>query len=105
MPEVAAGPLRVEVAYAEPGAQLLQVLGLPAGATVADALAGSELARRFPALDLATVRLGVFSRPATLATVLRDGDRVEVYRPLLVNPKEVRRQRAERNRAKPARPG
>ena len=105
MPETAAGLLRVEVAYAEPGAQFLQALQLPAGATVAAALAASELARRFPALDLTAARLGIFSRPATSATVLRDGDRVEVYRPLQVNPKEVRRQRAERNRAKPARPG
>lgn len=110
MPESPAGLLRVEVAYAEPSAQFLQAVQLPAGATAAEALAASELARRFPALDLAAARLGIFSRPATPATALRDGDRVEVYRPLQVNPKEVRRERAERNRAKgdrakPARPG
>jgi putative ubiquitin-RnfH superfamily antitoxin RatB of RatAB toxin-antitoxin module len=105
MPESESGVLRVEVAYAEPGAQFLQALTLPEGATIAAALAASELSRRFPALDLALAKLGVFSRPATPATRLRDGDRVEVYRPLLANPKAVRRERAERNRVKPARPG
>jgi uncharacterized protein len=90
--------LAVEVAYVEPGRQFLQALRLPAGATVADALAASELARQFPQLDLAQSRLGIFSRPATPATPLRDGDRVEVYRPLLANPKEVRRRRAEDSR-------
>lgn len=91
--------IRVEVAYVEPGRQFLQSLRLVAGATVADAVAASELRLRFPALDLEQGRFGIFSRPATPATRLQDGDRVEVYRPLIANPKEVRRQRALRNAA------
>lgn len=87
--------LRVEVAYVEPGRQFLQVLQLPAGADVAQALAAAELARQFPQLDIDQCRLGIFSRPATPATLLRDGDRIEVYRPLIANPKDVRRRRAE----------
>lgn len=86
--------LRVEVAYVEPGRQFLQALDLVAGASVADAIAASALAERFPQLDIAALRAGVFSRPATRETVLRDGDRVELYRPLLADPKEVRRRRA-----------
>lgn len=88
--------LQVEVAYVEPGRQFLQGVDLPVGATVADALAAVALQQHFPALDLAGTKLGIFSRPATLASVLRDGDRVEVYRPLQVDPKAVRRQRAAR---------
>ncbi|GMV31554.1 MAG: hypothetical protein AMXMBFR59_36790 [Rhodanobacteraceae bacterium] len=88
--------IRAEVAYVEPGRQFLQVLSLPAGATVGDALAASDLQQNFPALDVSSARVGVFSRPATRDTLLRDGDRVEVYRALIANPKEVRRQRAER---------
>lgn len=87
--------LRIEVAYVAPGQPFLQALQLPAGACVADALQASALRLHFPELDLAVSRVGIFSRPATPATPLRDGDRVEIYRPLLVNPKEVRRRRAE----------
>lgn len=88
--------IRVEIAYVEPGRQFLQALSLTAGATVGDALAASDLQRNFPALDVASARVGVFSRPATRDTLLRDADRVEVYRALIANPKEVRRQRAVR---------
>ncbi|TDR41963.1 hypothetical protein DFR29_10919 [Tahibacter aquaticus] len=86
--------LRAEVAYVEPGRQFLQAVELPAGATVADALAACGLAQQFPQLDLASCKLGLFSRPATPATLLHEGDRVEVYRPLIANPKDVRRARA-----------
>lgn len=94
--------LRIEVAYVEPGRQFLQVLELPADATVAQALAACDLALQFPGLDLAASKLGIFSRPATRETRLRDGDRVEVYRPLIANPKAARRERAEQ--ARPKRP-
>ena len=86
--------IAIEVAYVEPGRQFLQALTVPAGATVGDAIDASELRRNFPELDVDAARVGVFSRPATRETALRDGDRVEVYRALIANPKEVRRQRA-----------
>jgi len=91
--------ITVEVAYVEPGRQFLQTLSVPTGATVADALVASTLSRDVPALDIGAARVGVFSRPATRETVLRDGDRVEVYRALIANPKEVRRQRAGKGKA------
>lgn len=86
--------VRVEIAYVEPGRQFLQALDLAAGASIAEAIAASALAERFPLLDTASLRVGVFSRPATRDTLLRDGDRVELYRSLIADPKEVRRRRA-----------
>lgn len=70
-----------------------------AGATVADAIACSEIREQSPQVEIHEDRLGIFSRKATLATLLRAGDRVEIYRPLKVDPKEARRRRA-RNSAK-----
>lgn len=71
---------------------------LPAGATVAEALARSDLGARHPELDLARALVGVFGRVAGRAAVLADGDRVEVYRPLLIEPKARRESRAARTR-------
>jgi uncharacterized protein len=70
---------------------------LPAGATVADALLASALAQRH--LGLADLRVGVWSRPCERTTLLREGDRVELYRPLQVDPKEARRQRYQQHKA------
>jgi uncharacterized protein len=86
--------ISVEVVYIDPPREFLCAVELAEGAVVADALAASGLAREFPLLDLATAPVGIFSRPATLRTALRAGDRVEVYRALKVDPKEVRRRRA-----------
>ena len=88
--------IRVEVAYVEPPREFLHAVELDAGATVADAIAASGIADTFPALDAAQCKVGVFARPATHDRVLRDGDRVEIYRPLIVNPKEARRRRAQK---------
>lgn len=72
-------------------------LVLPAGASVADALRASGLVQRH-GLDESTLRAGVWCRPKEAATLLRDRDRVEIYRPLKVDPKEARRQRYKRHR-------
>ena len=90
----AAAAIAVEVAYVAPDASFLVPLVLPVGATVNDAWLASGLALRIPGLVVGDANVGIFSRRCTLATVLRDGDRVEVYRPLLADPKEARRQRA-----------
>jgi len=89
-----AEPIVVEVAYALPQEQLILRLELPAGTTLQEALRRSGILERFPQIDLAQDRVGIFSRPAQLADVLHDGDRVEIYRPLVVDPKEARRRRA-----------
>ena len=92
--------LDIEVAYcAQPGQADRISLRLPAGATVADALQASGLLARH---GLATVglKLGVWCKPRDGASVLRDRDRVEIYRPLTVDPKEARRLRYKRHRDK-----
>jgi putative ubiquitin-RnfH superfamily antitoxin RatB of RatAB toxin-antitoxin module len=84
----------VEVAYASPAQQLIIALRVALGTTAEQALAGSGLAERVDGIDLTNVRLGVFGKAVSHTRVLRAGDRVEVYRPLLADPKEVRRRRA-----------
>ncbi len=92
---MAEGRLSVEVAYAEPQRQFLRGLDLAADATVRDAILASGLLEVCPQLELHRLRVGVWNRIASLDTRLRDADRVEVYRPLQVDPKAARRERAE----------
>ncbi|BAV34393.1 protein RnfH [Sulfuricaulis limicola] len=91
---------RVEVAYAAPSHQEVIELTVRSGATVGQVIRESGLLERFPEIDLARSRVGIFGELASLRDPVHDGDRVEVYRPLLADPKEARRRRAER-RAKP----
>lgn len=86
----------VEVVYAEPGRAFRRRLVLAAGATVMQAVEASGLRTARPALTIDPDRLGVFSRHVAPDMPLRDGDRVEVYRPLRVDPKEARRRRVSR---------
>ena len=90
--------LRVEVVYCpQPGVADLLTLKLEPGATVADALRLSGILERH-ALPLEGLRAGVWCKARELSSELRDRDRVEVYRPLTVDPKEARRQRYKRTR-------
>jgi len=84
----------VEVVYATPERQELVALELAEGSTLADAIAESGLSEKFDNFEVDPSRLGIFSQKASLEQVLRAGDRVEIYRPLIADPKEVRRQRA-----------
>lgn len=97
---MAADAIRVEVAYARPGEQLILELEVPPGTTAADAVRNSGILARFPEIDLPNARLGLFSRPVAHEEPVRDGDRVEIYRPLQADPKQVRRQRAAATRRK-----
>ncbi len=83
-----------------PGRQELVSLQLTTGSTLADAIALSGLPDRFEGFELDPARVGIFGQKAKLEQVLRDGDRVEIYRPLIADPKEARRQRAVKQ-AKP----
>ncbi len=87
--------INVEVVYALPHEQALIKLKLPQGATVADAVQASGIAGKHPEVDVARNKLGIYGKLAKSDTVLRDRDRVEIYRPLIADPKEVRRKRAE----------
>ncbi|MGY6555947.1 MAG: RnfH family protein [Wenzhouxiangella sp.] len=91
--------LQVEVAAALPERQIVMVLALPVGATVKDALAAADIGRLLPEFDQISDRVGIFGRLCTLDRPLQPGDRVELYRPLKADPKEVRRQLAELERA------
>ncbi len=87
--------IRVEVVYAEPERQFLRRVELAAGASVADAIAASGIERE-AGIDAASMAIGIWSKPIAATTLLRDGDRVELYRPLKADPKESRRRRAAR---------
>ena len=90
--------LSIEVCYASADEQALIALELPAGAMLQQALDASGILRRFPQIDLATQKVGVFGKLKPLDAVLADHDRVEIYRPLLVDPKVSRQRRVEKTR-------
>lgn len=87
--------LRVEVVYALPERQYLRTVSLEAGSNVEEAIKASGLLELRSDIDLTKNKVGIYSRPAKLGDKLNDGDRVEIYRPLIADPKELRRQRAE----------
>ncbi|MDD5319647.1 MAG: RnfH family protein [Methylococcales bacterium] len=84
----------VEVAYATPERQVILALKMPEDATVEQALNASGLLNHFPEITWADIKVGIFGMVCRLDKTLRKGDRVEIYRPLIHDPKEARRQRA-----------
>lgn len=88
--------MRVEVIYATPRHQEVRVVTLEAGATVRDALAVSRMAADHPETAEWPAGVGIWGRKAELDQRLRDGDRVEIYRPLTADPKDARRMRAQK---------
>jgi hypothetical protein len=87
--------IEIEVAYALPENQLVRRLDLPAGTTAKQAVEFSGITSLFPEIDLSRNKLGIFGKLVSPDTVLHDRDRVEIYRPLAVDPKESRRKRAK----------
>ncbi len=87
--------INIEVVYALPNEQILLKKSVPAGTTVAGAIQASGVFDKHPEIDLAANKLGIFGKLTKPDAVLRDKDRVEIYRPLIADPKEVRRKRAE----------
>jgi len=87
--------IQVEVAYALPEQQLILPITVAAGTKVEDAIRLSGILERFPEIDLSQNKVGVFSKLTPLDAVVRNKDRVEIYRPLIADPKEVRRRRAD----------
>jgi len=86
--------LEIEVAFAKPEEQVIVPLQLPEGATVELAIKTSGLLARFPEIDQTDIKAGIFGQVCKLDQVLKQGDRVEIYRALIHDPKEARRQRA-----------
>ena len=90
--------IRVEVAYAKADEQLIIPLKVPQGTNVKQAIEKSDILPLFPEIDLAQNKVGIFSKICTLTTLLREGDRVEIYRSLIADPKKIRQQRAEQGK-------
>lgn len=86
--------IQVEVACARPDLQIIIPLEVPETATLEQALNLSRIQERFPEINIATAEAGIFGRLSTRSARLRPGDRIEIYRPLIADPKRVRRQRA-----------
>jgi uncharacterized protein len=88
--------IEVEIAYAELTSQYTAQLRVPVGTSLRGVIERARLGERFPALDLAQVRVGVFGELRDLDSLVHDGERVEVYRPLKIDPKAARRMRGAR---------
>lgn len=88
--------ITVEVAYALPGQQSLQTIAVDIGSTVRDAIEHSGVLQQFPEIDLEQQKVGIWSRTVKLDEQLKQGDRVEIYRALIADPKDLRRRRAEK---------
>ena len=91
--------IRVDVVYALPNQQALVKLHLPVHSTALAAIKASGLLRQYPEIDLAKNKIGVFAKLVKPDAILRDRDRVEIYRPLIADPKEVRKKRAAEGKA------
>ena len=89
---------RVEVVYALPAGEDAVTLELPPGSSALDAARASGIAARHPEIDLANPKLGIHGRVVAGHTPVADGDRVEIYRALAIDPKEARRRRALKKR-------
>ena len=88
--------LTIEVAYALPDKQSLLEIEVPEGAHVKQAIELSGIMNLYPEIDLSVNKVGIWNRTAKLVEALKDGDRIEIYRPLIADPKEVRKKRAEK---------
>ncbi len=86
--------VQVQVCYALPQSAYLCDLTLPAGSTAGEAIRASDVLQRFAEIDLSTAKIGIFGKLKTLDSIVLQGDRVEIYRPLRADPKESRRRRA-----------
>ncbi|MBO1520632.1 RnfH family protein [Oceanisphaera pacifica] len=91
--------IHIEVVYALPTQQTVLSLTVPEAGQVQEAIEQSGILQQFPEIDLNTNMVGIFGKQVKLDQVLREGDRIEIYRPLLADPKEIRRKRAEQAKA------
>lgn len=91
--------MKVEVSYALPDEQVILVVEDAVGLTAEQAIHKSGILDKYPEIDLQSNKIGIFGKMKPLTEILREGDRVEIYRPLIADPKEVRRQRAKEGKA------
>lgn len=88
----------IEVAYAKPDIQVIIPLEVKPGTSLIDAIKLSGILEQFPEIDLDNNKFGIFSKASAADTVLREKDRVEIYRPLIADPKDSRRKRADKKK-------
>ena len=91
--------INIEVAYALPEKQVIIPVNVDVGTTVGEAIAQSGIMQEFPQIDVDNSTVGIFGKATKMTTVLKAGDRVEIYRALIADPKEVRRKRAAEGKA------
>jgi len=95
--------IHVEIAYALRDRQSLIAVEMEEGGTVEEAIRRSGMLTKFPEIDLPRAKVGIFGRRVSLAAPVRDGDRLEIYRPLIAEPKQGRRERAQQAQRRPRR--
>lgn len=88
--------LHIKVAYALPEEAVVLSLSVSPGTNIEDAICQSGILKRFPDISLHEQRVGVYGKLAPLNDTVREGDRIEIYRPVTVDPKEARRLRAQK---------
>jgi putative ubiquitin-RnfH superfamily antitoxin RatB of RatAB toxin-antitoxin module len=91
--------ITIEVVFAKLDEQVMEQLHVPSDTTIEEAIRQSGILDRFPEIDLAHNKVGVFGKAAALQSTLHDGDRIEIYRPLIADPKQARKKRAEQGKS------
>ena len=86
--------IEIEVVYALPNRQVLLSLPVPLGSTIEESIKLSGITKHFPEIIISEAKVGIFSRPEKLSTVVKAGERIEIYRPLIADPREMRKLRA-----------
>jgi putative ubiquitin-RnfH superfamily antitoxin RatB of RatAB toxin-antitoxin module len=94
--------LQVYLVYATPQDEFVHPMRVAPGTTIGQAIEGSGVLARFPEINLVTQPVGIYSKKKTLDTVLRERDRIEIYRPLVADPKDSRRKRAAKKQSSDA---
>lgn len=97
-----ANEILIEVAYALPEKQSIVEVSVAEGATALDAVKASNIAQQFPEIEPDTAKMGIFGKAIKANYVLQAGDRIEIYRPLIADPKANRKARAEKAKAEKA---
>lgn len=90
--------INIEVTYALPEKQFLLPVKVAEGTTIEDAIIASGILSLRDDIDLKKNKVGIYSRPAKLTDIVQEGERIEIYRPLIADPKELRRKRAEKSK-------
>jgi len=90
--------IAIEVAYALPTEQIILNLDVAEGTNLEEAIVASQILQKYPEINLKTQKMGIFGKVKKAGEILRQGDRIEIYRPLIIDPKEARKNRAAKGK-------